>query len=97
MIKTALAALPSCKKLGLVGGVLFILLGAALTCCANASLTWSQTYVGCTATALIGTSDGGYAIAGSFGYSIEGQYTGSGSPLRDDFLLTKIDPNGTLQ
>ncbi len=97
MIKPSLASPSSRKKLGLMGVVLFILLSSSLTCSAQASMTWSQIYGAHTVKELIGTSDGGYAIAGSFGYSIEGHYSGSGSLLRDDFLLIKIDPNGTLQ
>ncbi len=97
MIKPSLASPSSRKKPCLMGVVLFILLSSSLTCSAQASVTWSQIYGAHTVKVLIGTSDGGYAIAGSFGYSIEGHYSGSGSLLRDDFLLIKIDPNGTLQ
>ncbi len=86
------------RKLGIIGLFLVMLLSSFLISCAQASSTWSQTYCAHWGTdAFIGTSDGGYAIAGGFGYQIEGTYTGSGSLTRVDFFLTKLDSNGVLQ
>ena len=70
------------KSMCLIGIVIFILFSIPFIYCTQASSTWSQTYVGSYANVLVGTSDGGYAMAG---------YAGNNS------YLMKTDANGTLQ
>jgi len=81
-----------CKKCFLTSIVLFVLLIILLTVPVGASLTgWRQNYGGTndeTATSLVQTSEGGYAIAG---------YTQSFGAGMDDFWLVKTDSSGDLE
>ena len=81
-----------CKKCFLTSIVLFVLLIILLTVPVGASLTgWRQNYGGTndeTATSLVQTSEGGYAIVG------ETLSYGAGG---GDFWLVKTDTNGNVQ
>jgi len=81
-----------CNKLFLSNTVLLVLLIILFSVPVRASTTgWSQNYGGTDsdyATALVETSDGGYAIAG---------YTGPFGAGIDDFFLIKTDSLGNLE
>lgn len=83
-----------CKKLFLSSIILFVLFSFSLISSVGASsVMWSQTYGGAgqeVAHWLVGTSDGGYALAG---------YTRDfGAPEGDgDFWLVKTDANGNME
>jgi hypothetical protein len=84
------------KRTFIVAATILVALSLAIP--TQASSTWTKTYpLHWSTNSMIGTSDGGYALAGGFGYTIEGTYTGSGSLTRVDFFLTKIDANGFVQ
>jgi predicted secreted protein len=81
--------MPRHQKLYVIGAVLSLFLSFVFVLCAEGSAVWSQTYGEANyegAYALVATSDGGYAVAGSLV-----------RPDGEDFWLIKTDANGTKQ